>query len=143
LRSVLREDHKRMAFYASPADLSVFCRMFSTILGTGVPPAHCLDVLSQQQTNPKFKRMIIDVQREVTAGKTLAESLAKYPGTFSNLFIGLVRAGEIGGVLGETLGHLSAFLEKKAASQRRTKLAMAFSMLIASAFVLIILAWRR
>jgi type IV pilus assembly protein PilC len=126
-----------MAAYASLADLSIFCRMFSTMLGAGVPPARCLGVLSQQQRNRKFKWVIADIQREVAAGNMLSKSLAKYPGTFSNLFIGLVRAGEIGGVLGETLGRLSTFLEKAVEMKRRTKLAMTFPMLIGIALVLI------
>ena len=60
-------------------ELSIFCRQFSTMIDAGVSLVRCLDVLSQQQTNPKFKRVIIDIQREVEAGNTLSKSLAKYP----------------------------------------------------------------
>lgn len=128
-----------MAAGVSLVDLSVFCRMFSTMLGAGVPPAQCLGVLSQQQRSRKFKRVIADVQREVAAGNMLSQSLAKYPATFSNLFIGLVRAGEIGGVLGETLGRLSAFLEKDVEMKRQTKLAVTYPILIGISLVLIVI----
>ena len=60
-------------------DLSIFCRQFSTMIDAGVSLVRCLDVLSQQQSNPRFKRIIIDIQKEVEAGNTLSKSLAKYP----------------------------------------------------------------
>jgi type IV pilus assembly protein PilC len=128
-----------MAACVSLVDLSIFCRMFSTMLSAGVPPARCLGVLSQQQRSRKFKRVIAEVQREVTAGNMLSKSLAKYPGTFSNLFIGLVRAGEIGSVLEETLQRLSTFLEKDVEMKRKIKPAMTYPILIAISLVLIVI----
>ncbi len=119
-------------------ELSIFCRQFSTMIDAGVSLVRCLDVLSQQQTNPKFKRIIIDIQREVEAGNTLSKSLAKYPGTFSNLFIGLVRAGEVGGVLEETLQRLSTFLEKDVEMKRKIKSAMTYPTIVVLAATIIV-----
>ena len=119
-------------------ELSIFCRQFSTMIDAGVSLVRCLDVLSQQQSNPRLKRIIIDVQREVEAGNTLSKSLAKYPTVFSNLFIGLVRAGEVGGVLEETLQRLSTFLEKDVEMKRKIKSAMTYPTIVMSAAVIIV-----
>ena len=120
-------------------ELSIFCRQFSTMIDAGVSLVRCLDVLSQQQSNPKLKRIILDVQKEVEAGNTLSKSLAKYPGTFSNLFIGLVRAGEVGGVLEETLQRLSTFLEKDVEMKRKIKSAMTYPTIVMIAALIIVL----
>ena len=119
-------------------ELSIFCRQFSTMIDAGVSLVRCLDVLSQQQSNPKLKRIILDVLKEVEAGNTLSKSLAKYPNTFSNLFIGLVRAGEVGGVLEETLQRLSTFLEKDVEMKRKIKSAMTYPTIVMSAAVIIV-----
>ena len=77
-------------------DLSIFCRQFSTMIDAGVSLVRALDVLGEQTANPKLKRIIIDIQTEVESGQTLSKAMAKYPKTFTSLFIGLVRAGEVG-----------------------------------------------
>src|SRR2546421_4541565 len=74
-------------------DLSIFCRQFSTMIDAGVSLVRALDVLSEQTANKKLRAIILDVQKEVEAGQTLSSSMRKYPRVFSNLFIGLVRAG--------------------------------------------------
>ncbi len=119
-------------------ELSIFCRQFSTMIDAGVSLVRCLDVLSQQQSNPRFKRIILDVLKEVEAGQTLSKSMAKYPTVFSNLFIGLVRAGEVGGVLEETLQRLSTFLEKDVEMKRKIKSAMTYPSIVMGAAVLIV-----
>ena len=119
-------------------ELSIFCRQFSTMIDAGVSLVRCLDVLSQQQSNPRFKRIILDVLKEVEAGQTLSKSMAKYPSVFSNLFLGLVRAGEVGGVLEETLQRLSTFLEKDVEMKRKIKSAMTYPTIVMSAAVLIV-----
>ncbi len=119
-------------------ELSIFCRQFSTMIDAGVSLVRCLDVLSQQQSNARFKRIILDVLKEVEAGNTLSKSMAKYPSVFSNLFIGLVRAGEVGGVLEETLQRLSTFLEKDVEMKRKIKSAMTYPSIVMGAAVLIV-----
>ena len=119
-------------------DLSIFCRQFSTMVDAGVSLVRCLDVLSQQQSNARFKRIILDILKEVEAGNTLSKSMAKYPSVFSNLFIGLVRAGEVGGVLEETLQRLSTFLEKDVEMKRKIKSAMTYPSIVMGAAVIIV-----
>ncbi len=111
-------------------DLSVFCRQFSTMIDAGVSLVRALDVLGEQTQNPKLRRMILDIQQEVESGQTLSKSMSKYPKTFNNLFIGLIRAGEVGGVLEEALQRLSGFLEKDMELRRKVKAAMTYPVIV-------------
>lgn len=112
------------------ADLSVFCRQFSTMIDAGVSLVRALDVLGEQTQNPKLRRILLDIQQEVESGQTLSKSMSKYPKTFNNLFIGLVRAGEVGGVLEEALQRLSGFLEKDMELRRKVKAAMTYPVIV-------------
>jgi type IV pilus assembly protein PilC len=111
-------------------DLSIFCRQFSTMIDAGVSLVRCLNVLAEQTANKKLRAIILDVQKEVEAGQTLSSSMRKYPRVFSNLFIGLVRAGEVGGVLEESLQRLSQFLEKDVELRRKVKSAMTYPCIV-------------
>ncbi len=121
------------------ADISVFCRQFSTMIDAGVSLVRSLDVLSQQTSNPKLRRIIIDVSEQVESGQTLTKSMSKYPKTFSNLFIGLIHAGEVGGVLEESLQRLSMFLEKDMELRRKVKSAMTYPVIVVVFSVIIVL----
>jgi len=111
-------------------DLAMFCRQFSTMIDAGVSLVRCLSVLSEQTTNAKLKRIINDIQSEVEAGQTLSRALGKYPNVFTNLFTGLVRAGEVGGVLEESLQRLSQFLEKDQELRRKVRSAMTYPVIV-------------
>jgi len=126
------------------SDLSVFCRQFSTMIDAGVSLVRCLAVLSEQSVNPKLKRIINDLQAEVEAGQMLSKAMSKYPTVFSNLFIGLIRAGEVGGVLEESLQRLSMFLEKDQELRRKVRSAMTYPcivMIVAIAIVLLLVTF--
>ena len=86
----------------------------------------CLDVLEQQTTSPRLKEIIRDIEQEVQGGATLSRSMAKFPRVFTNLTVGLVRAGEVGGVLDETLDRLAGFLENDMELRRKVKSAMTY-----------------
>jgi Type II secretory pathway, component PulF len=111
-------------------DLSIFCRQFSTMIDAGVSLVRCLDVLAEQSQSPKLRRIVMDLRAEVEAGNTLSKAMAKYPTVFNNLFIGLVRAGEVGGVLEESLQRLSAFLEKDVELRRKVKSALTYPAIV-------------
>ena len=112
------------------ADLSIFCRQFSTMIDAGVSLVRALDVLAEQTQNPKLKRILKEIQVEVESGGTLSKAMQKYPKVFNNLFIGLVRAGEVGGVLEESLQRLSHFLEKDMELRRKVKSAMTYPVIV-------------
>jgi len=105
---------------------AIFFRQFSTMVDAGVSLVRCLNVLAEQTQNTRLRRIIVDIQHEVEAGQTLSKSMAKYPSVFNNLTIGLVRAGEVGGVLEETLQRLSTFLEKDVKMKNKVKSALTY-----------------
>ncbi len=120
-------------------DLSIFCRQFSTMIDAGVSLVRALDVLGEQTQNPKLKRILREIQVEVESGQTLSRSMQKYPKVFSNLFIGLIRAGEVGGVLEEALQRLSHFLEKDMELRRKVKSALTYPTIVVIVAILIVL----
>lgn len=109
--------------------LSIFCRQFATMINAGVSLVRCLQVLETQTTNPRLKNIIKDVSNRVEAGETLSRAMMHH-NVFSPLFIGLVRAGEVGGVLDETLDRLSQFLESDLKLRRKIKAAMTYPVLV-------------
>jgi len=111
-------------------DLSIFCRQFSTMINAGVSLVRCLDVLEQQTNSVNLKEIIREIQTEVEGGATLSRSMGQYPRVFSNLAVGLVRAGEVGGVLDDTLDRLATFLESDMALRRKIKAAMTYPILV-------------
>ncbi len=111
-------------------DLSIFCRQFATMINAGVSLVRCLDVLEQQTNSVNLKEIIREIQGEVEGGATLSRSMGQYPRVFSNLAVGLVRAGEVGGVLDDTLERLASFLEADMALRRKVKSAMTYPVLV-------------
>jgi type IV pilus assembly protein PilC len=120
-------------------DLSLFCRQFSTLIDAGVSLVRCLDVLTEQSQSPKLRRIIADLRYEVESGNSLSKAMSKYPTTFSNLFIGLIRSGEVGGVLEESLQRLSLFLEKDVELRRKVKSALTYPVIVSLAALGIVL----
>src|SRR5579884_4280033 len=96
-------------------------------------------MLREQTQNPKLKRIIREIQMEVESGQTLSKAMQKYPKVFNNLFIGLVRAGEVGGVLEESLQRLSHFLEKDMELRRKVKAALTYPCIVVIVAILIVL----
>lgn len=110
--------------------LSVFCRQFSTMVDAGVSLVRCLDVLGRQTSDPKLKKILVDLGERVEGGESLSRAMQRHPKSFSNLFIGLIKAGEVGGVLEESLQRLSHFLEKDVELRRKVKSAMTYPVLV-------------
>jgi type IV pilus assembly protein PilC len=125
-------------------NLAMFCRQFSTMVDAGVSLVRCLDVLSRQTQDTKLKKILIDVGERVESGESLSRSMQRHPRTFNNLFIGLVRAGEIGGVLEESLQRLASFLEKDVELRRKVQSALTYPVLViiaAIGIVIFLVSW--
>ncbi|HEY3379925.1 MAG TPA: type II secretion system F family protein, partial [Armatimonadota bacterium] len=119
-------------------DLTIFCRQFATMIGAGVGLVRCLAVLEQQAASASLKTVIREIQFSVEGGETLTRSLAQFPKVFSSLFVGLVRAGEVGGVLEDTLARLAGFLEEDMKLKRKVKAAMTYPVIVMTAAILIV-----
>jgi type IV pilus assembly protein PilC len=107
-------------------DLVIFTRQFATMIDAGLPLVQCLDILGTQQENKTFKSIIREVKQDVEEGATFADSLRKHPKPFDALYVNLVQAGEIGGILDTILTRLAVYLEKADALARKVKGAMVY-----------------
>ena len=117
-------------------DLTIFYRQFATMVNAGLTLVNSLDILTEQVENKALADNIKAVKSDVEAGSTLADAMAKYPQVFSELYISMVRAGEIGGVLDEILNKIADLMEKEFALKQKIKSAMAYPSFVAGAAVL-------
>ncbi|KAB2674260.1 MAG: type II secretion system F family protein [Verrucomicrobia bacterium] len=92
--------------------LTTFTRQLATLVDAGLPLLRGLRVLQKQERNPTLKRILHDLAASIEGGSTFSEGLAQHPKVFNRLFINMVKAGEIGGVLEVVLNRLSEFMEK-------------------------------
>ncbi|MGH3144548.1 MAG: type II secretion system F family protein [Rubrobacter sp.] len=118
-------------------DLVVFTRQLSTMINAGLPILRALDVLSQQTENSKLRLVVVGVRRDVEAGLALSEALDRHPQVFARLYVEMVRAGEVGGILDEVLLRIAAQLEGDQDLRRKIRSAMAYPTVV---LVLAILA---
>jgi type IV pilus assembly protein PilC len=107
-------------------DLLVFTRQFSVMIDAGLPLVQALEILGTQADNLAFRKILLAVKVKVESGSTFADALADHPKVFDQLFVQLVRAGEIGGILDTILQRLGAYIEKNEKLARRIKGAMMY-----------------
>ncbi|HSH93811.1 MAG TPA: type II secretion system F family protein, partial [Roseimicrobium sp.] len=92
--------------------LTTFTRQLATLVDAGLPLLRGLRVLERQERNKNLKRIINDLAISIEGGSTFSEALAQHPKVFNRLFVNMVKAGELGGVLEVVLNRLSEFMEK-------------------------------
>lgn len=119
-------------------DLVVFTRQFSTMIDSGLPLVQCLEILASQQESKVFKEILYKVKDSVESGSTFAEALGKHPRAFDQLFVNLVAAGEIGGILDTILTRLAAYIEKSMKLKKQIKGAMVYPITIMSIAVVVV-----
>ncbi len=120
-------------------EITVFSRQFATMVNAGLSLTKCLAILEEQTENKKFSKTIDQVRKDVEGGSALSEALSKHPQVFQNLFINMIRAGEVGGVLDEVLLRLADYYESEAGLHRKIKSAMAYpSAVFAFAIILLL-----
>lgn len=91
----------------------VFARNLSVMIDSGLPLPQAVDALSEQSKNKTFKKILKEVREAIHSGSTFAQALEKYPGVFNDLFVNMVRVGELGGNLDEVLNIVATQLEKE------------------------------
>ena len=119
-------------------DKVVFSRQFATMINAGLALLRALYILEEQTSSPRFRQIISQVRQDVEAGTPLSDAMEKHPVAFDRLYVSMVRAGEIGGVLDLTLDRLATQIEKDDSLRRSIKSAMTYPILIAS-FALLVL----
>ena len=111
-------------------DLLFFTRQFTTMLKAGLPLTRILDILSYQSPTKKLREVAKELKRNVESGIPLSTSLMNYPTIFSNLYVSMVRAGEVGGTLDRSLERITEFLENDYRLRQKIKSAMSYPLFV-------------
>ncbi len=123
--------------------LTQFARQFSTLQDAGLPILRSLRILEEQQRSSKFKRIIGYVADDIEGGATLSEAMSRFPRCFDRLMVGMVAAGETGGVLDLILSRIADFMEKAQKLKSRVRSAMIYPIfVICAAFTIVLLLMR-
>ncbi len=119
----------------STNDVVAFTRQFSTMISSGISLARSLEVLIDQVDNPKFRKVLTMVLKDVEGGSSLADALSKHPDVFSRTYQALVRAGESSGTLDVVLKRLATSLEADRDLRSRFRNAMIYPAIVLVAMV--------
>jgi len=122
----------------SPKHLTLFTRQLSTLQDAGLPLLRSLQILESQQKPGKLKSVLSGVCEEVEGGSSLSESMGKFPKAFDNLYVKMVNAGEIGGVLDLILQRIAEFMEKSERLKRKIKGALVYPVVVMTIAVIIL-----
>lgn len=120
-------------------DIAIFCRQFYTMLNAGVPIIRCLDVLSLQTENKRFKKVIKSVHGDIQKGETFSNGLQNQGKIFPELLINMVEAGEVSGNLDGIMNRMAIHYEKETKINNKIKGAMVYPILLSIVSVLVII----
>ncbi len=119
-----------------PDHLVMMTRQLSAMVGAGVPLVRSLTSLADHSESPMLKQILTGVIKDVEAGTTLGDAMSKYPDTFNDVYVNMVRAGETAGILDEILKRLALQQEKSTTIRKKVKSAMAYPTVLLSITVL-------
>jgi type IV pilus assembly protein PilC len=119
-------------------EIAIFSRQLSTMVNSGLTLIRALIILEQQTENAQLQDIISDVRGRVEQGSSLSAALEQHPDTFSHLYVSMIRAGEVGGALDETLIRLADTLEAQVRLRSKVKSAMAYPVVVLALIVLIV-----
>ncbi|MEA2370397.1 MAG: type pilus assembly protein PilC [Solirubrobacteraceae bacterium] len=121
-------------------DLAVMSRQLATMVSSGMTILRALFVLEEQTENKKLLATLVAVRKDVEAGLALSQALARHPKVFTPLFVSMVRAGEIGGVLEDSLIRIADQLEKEDALNRQVRSAMVYPTVVVVVALIVMIA---
>lgn len=116
-------------------DIVTFTRLFATMIDAGLPIVQCLDILQGQTDNKFFAAILRDVKSNVEQGATFSDSLRRHPKVFDHLYVNLVQAGEVGGILDTILNRLAVYIEKAMKLRRQVRGAMVYPSIVLVVFI--------
>ncbi len=119
-------------------DLVVFTRQFGTMINAGLPLIQCLDILATQSENKVLRETVGEVKISVEGGSTFSDALRKHPKVFDDLYVNMIHAGEVGGLLDTILTRLAKHIEKAMKLKGQIKSAMVYPIAIMGVAVIVI-----
>ncbi len=123
-----RKSARRLPFLrpVSAKELALFTRQLATLLRAGLPLLRGLEVLARQERNRSFRQIMEELAEGIRSGVTLSEAMARQPRVFDRLYLNMIRAGEMGGVLDVVLDRLAGFQEKSQRLKQQITSAMVY-----------------
>jgi type IV pilus assembly protein PilC len=118
-----------------PRDIVIMTRQLATMIDAGLPIVQCLEVLATQSPSRKLRVVIRRLKEDVESGSTFTEALRKHPRLFDDLFVNMVAAGEVGGILDSILHRLASYMEKAMKLKAKIKGAMIYPAVIVTVAV--------
>ena len=117
----------------------IFTRQFATMIDAGLPLVQCLELLGNAEPHKGFKATLADVRKDIESGSTLADAMAKHPGTFNNLYCSLIAAGEVAGILDTVMNRLATQLEKSMKLTRKVRGAFTYPTIVLTISLVVVL----
>src|SRR5258706_3585360 len=111
---------------ASTEDLVIFTRQLATMIGAGIPLMEAMEILHAQTENPRFAVCLDRIVEDIRAGSDLSAAMSKYPTVFSNIYLAMIRAGEVSGQIDEILVRLAGYMEEAQKLKNEIKAAMTY-----------------
>ena len=121
---------KKKGGSVKPRILSIFTRQLATLIEAGLPLMRSLHTLAKQERNPVMRSTMSSLATSVESGSTFSEALAQHPGIFNKLYVNMVKAGELGGVLEIVLARLAEFQEKSQKIKGKVIAAMVYPLVV-------------
>ncbi|HEX8054790.1 MAG TPA: type II secretion system F family protein [Thermoleophilaceae bacterium] len=121
-------------------ELTIATRQLATMIQSGMSLLRALYVIEEQARSDKFREAITSVRQDVEAGISLSDALGRFPDIFNGLYIAMVSAGEVGGILEQTLDRIADQLEKDDSLRRQVKAAMMYPCLIGGFAMVVLIA---
>lgn len=146
-RRARKKEFKLSEFYIGGLkhkQIVIMTRQLATLLAAGLPLLRSLNVLIAQQKPSKLRDILREISTDIQTGATLSEALAKHPKGFDRLYVNMVRAGEVGGMLEVVLDRLAIFMERRQALKRRVRGAMIYPiavLVVATGIVMFLLTY--
>jgi type IV pilus assembly protein PilC len=122
-----------------PKDIVKFIRQFATMIDAGLPLVQCLEILGNQEPNKFFQNALRDIKSTVEQGATFSDALKRHPKIFDDLFVNLVAAGEVGGILDTILNRLAVYIEKRVKLARQVRGALTYPIAVICIMILVMI----
>ena len=138
------ELHFKIGSGVKTKEVVIFTRQFATMIDAGLPLVQCLEILGAQQANVHFQKVVMSTKLDVESGSTLADALGKHSRVFDDLYVNLVAAGEVGGILDTILNRLASYMEKNMKLVGQVKGAMIYPavvFMVAIGITAVLLIW--
>ncbi len=120
-------------------DVTAFAEQLSIMVDAGIPLVRALTTIAEQTKNERFRQIISTIRQDVESGSSFADALRKYPKIFSNLFVSLVRTGEVGGVLSKSLKQIAEYLDNEKQIRRKVKSAFVYPKIVMGLCVVVVI----